>query len=269
MREYRIKKGKFEGLHKIYDNPKEARENGINNIIDKWWEANPNQWIKADDGFVFQLLDKNKVINKAHKNGQYTLIFRFPMVTLPVYVAANGYINPKYTSGLFGGIAYIRRSNSMSKSKRSPEERIWLMKVKKGINPYTAYYTTFPFSQHKYLTHNSGKPDFLNSKQNKVNQLIEKYRDEIMEGLKGFLNDIRKKIKQQTGRDPDELIAEQLAELMTNNVSSVKNDKDIRENIKLYIQLMYSHSGKKNPKEIQEGQWEEEKPPLLEEDKNE
>jgi len=266
MREYRIKKGKFEGLHKIYDNPEEAKKDGIDNIVDEWWKANPGQWVKADDGFVFQLLDKSKVINKSHKQGQYTLVFRFPMVTLPVYVAVGGYINPKYTSNLYGGISYLRRANSMSKSKNKPEENIWLMRVKKGMNPYTAYAMTFPFSNRKYYDNFSKKPNSLNNKQHKVNQLIDKYRDEIMDGLKGFLGDIRNKIEEQTGRDPDELIAEQLANLMATNTPGTKKDKDVRENIKLYMQLMYSHAGKKNPKEIQESQWEEEKPPLL--DKN-
>lgn len=81
MREFELRKGKFAGKHRIYDNPKECEE--CEGIVPKPWKDlnnQPGDWVICDDGFVCQLLHRYDMPDE-----RKTTVFRFPFISRPVY----------------------------------------------------------------------------------------------------------------------------------------------------------------------------------------
>jgi hypothetical protein len=263
MRIFTINSGKFAGDHKIFESIEEAKAHGIDNIIMKWWEGEQGDWVKANDGYVLQILHKRKLINPRYKNGQYTIAFRFCNGSFPVYVNSKGYIDPKYTINFYGAVSK-RQPNSMSlggrKNRTGAKERYWLTLVMAGLNPYKAYRKAFPQLK-KVVKGDKGYIDY------QINSLLEKHQGTLMQGMQSFINEIDRIVKEKTGKDSGQIFAEAIA----NQIASLAEDdvkiqgKELREAMKFYIQLKFPA---KNSKQIPEGEWEEEKPPLLEEGDN-
>lgn len=240
MREFTIKHGNYVGIHNIYDNPKEAEENGIAYI--RWFhnDITTGTWVWSEDGRVFQCLRQYDLINK---QGQLTKCYRFVNGTVAVFFdhgnvakkIGNLYADrvPTVKSTLSG-----KQVNELNKEQYSVLAKLLV----NGVDLYMAIRTVISWRRHV-------SSDF-------VNTVLEhpRFREAVLNEIKSFDNDIAEKFS-------DNVIIKHLDLLLQN--SKLGTDAH-RNNITFIMQLrglLKAQNGKL--KDAIEVPYNEEKPPLL------
>lgn len=79
MFKYRIRNGKHTGVYNIYT-LEEAKKYKIK-FKEDWLDCEVGEWGMTDDGYVVQLIEKYRLINRRK---QITLAYRFPFIMIPV-----------------------------------------------------------------------------------------------------------------------------------------------------------------------------------------
>lgn len=258
MRKFTIRSGKFAGTHNIYDNKEEAAKDGIKNIKSPWHTPDvvAGDWCESDDGYIIQCLHRYKLINKRHRNGQYTDTFRFCNGTVYVYYDRN---RSKHIKNFYGAATAIKK-NSLSETSLGRfmplKKKHFVALVSQGVNPYTAYiraYRTVVFSREHAWT--------------QVNKLLDDplVRRALMENLKPFIEQVEEAIRKKTEyKSVNDWLVNQLVNLMI-DVKLPAREK--RANVQLIISLFGEKLGviepHKSKREIQEADYEIMPPPAL------
>lgn len=259
MRDFTIRSGNFAGTHIIYDNIEEAAIHGIE-AKKPWYrdDVEPGDWVVSDDGFVIQCLHKRKIVNKRHRSGQYTMSFRFCNGTFYYYVNRVGQKSIKN----FYAIATKSHKNSLGDSSRlgkymTSRKKEFVTLVASGMDLYSAYIKAY---QVKTISRNGILVQ--------INKLMDDpvVREELMKQMQPFIKQVEDSIREKTGAESlVGFLVDQISELMTD--PKAKLPKERRENIKLLINLFGEQLGiairKRNPKEIDEAEYEIVKPPEL------
>ncbi len=270
MRTFVVKRGKFEGEHKIYDNAEELKKDIGVSFIRKPWsspETKDGDWCYMDDGFIMQCLKHSKLTSK--KTGKSVETFRFPVGSRAVYyrkrdnsrVAPCLYTtNPSANKSALVSQGYDRAIGGTYDSRK----KLWVNLVAEGLDPYEATLTVY----HVYA-HNPNKILSLTSK------LIEdsKIRSHLMAALVPFKNELENKIKEVTGGNTlNESIALSFAKLIATDPKSVK-ELTIKINTLLNVAKITGDIVPYNPgkkiNNVEEVQFKEMTPPILGETKNE
>lgn len=262
MRTVNVKTGKFKGEYIIFDSVEEAK-NSLKVDPKKPWHAAETcvgDWVVADDGYVLECLNRYQLINKRHKQGQYTDVFKFATGTYGVYYDRHGVSSPPY---LF---AQLTKSNRVSVGNTPPEGRFmgarkrhFVELVKGGLNPFEAYIIAFKI--------NCMSPGAILSKTNALLQ-DDLIRKELMSEAKSLTIEFNKQIKERTGFDDlQSFIAYKLAEATCESPKYLK-EKIQQANllIKLADVLGALPTSKKESKikEMQEAEWSEALSPIIE-----
>jgi len=158
MREFVVKRGKYEGTHKIYDNEKELFDNEGVSFIRKPW-SHPNavtgEWCYMDDGFIAQLLSHGKLISK--KSGNEVETYRFAFGSRAVYfrkrdkkrVAKLFYTtNPSANKSAMVSQGYDRAIGGTYDTRK----KLWVSLIAGGMEPLDA-----TISVYKATVHNKGR----------------------------------------------------------------------------------------------------------------
>lgn len=233
MRVYTVRRGKFTGEHYIFEGEEEFQSYFPSSKVKKWGDISiqPNDWVRADDGYILQCLHKATLINKWK---QVTHLYRFCNGSFAVTEGKNG-LKPRNFYG-----ADSKRKGGFGNG--SSKDKQFVMMVKAGYNYTTAFEKAYG---HKCT-------DF------KLRKAIDRNAGEIMEDLKQRLETVNERVKQVTGMTVSEIVDEKLVQLAA-NLRNTNSMKEIRESIKFL--KWYEMEAKKNIKPEEEG---EEKPPLLE-----
>lgn len=244
MRTFTIRKGKYAGEHLIFDSIEEAVKNGIKNIKTPWHrdDVEPGDWVTSDDGFVIQCLNRNRLVNKRHKSGQYTDYWRFPNGTFYVYVNKNGEKSIKN----FYAVAAMNSKSSLGNTSKlgkymTSRKKYFVTLLSQGFSPFMAYAKAYNKST-------QGHTAFI-----QVNKLLNDplVKEEIKMALSPFIEKVERRIKEKTGYENlNEFLAAQLSELISDEDVSVK---DKRANLQLAIQLFGDKLGITEPKKLGKG----------------
>jgi len=260
VRTFTIRRGKYAGEHIIFDNVEEANKHNILNPIQPWYseDVKAGTWVVADDGFVIECLYRFKLVNKRHKNGQYTDGFRFCNGTFYVYYAKDGVKHVKN----FYAVCTKAQKNTLGTAGKlgrfmTANKKHFVVLVAGGMDIYHAYLRAF---QVKTI---SPKGILI-----QINKLMndERVREALMEQLKPFMVQVEESIKEKTGKDSlMDFLVDQVSDLLTDPKS--KMPKERRQNIKLMVELFGRQLGITSPfkskKEIEEANYEEVQPPQL------
>jgi len=218
MREFTVKSGNFKGVHKIYDSEKELFENENVSFVRKPWsspDAKVGEWCRMDDGFIAQLLDRYQLT--------VSTVYRFAFGSRGVYyrkrddkrVAPLFYTtNPSSNKSALVSAGY-ERALGKSYDKR---KRLWVELVAAGMDPYEATYSIYRIGPTGFKN-NGHKIAAL------TNKLIRdtKVREHLVEALKPFKQELTDQIKEKTGLELGEFIAQKLAEALGSDAKSVKD----------------------------------------------
>ena len=259
MRQFTIRKGVYAGEHIIYDSIEEARSEG-KRVYSPWYtnDVEPGDWCVSDDGYVLQLLKRDKLVNKRHKSGQYTDYFRFCNGTFYVYYAKGG----KRSIKNFYGVASANHKSSLGNTSAlgkymTLKKKHFVTLVSQGFDPYHAYVRA-------YKVNGASK----NNIWIQVNKLLSDpvVKTELMEQLKPVIFKLEKQIQKETGAETlQDWLVDELTKLLAK--SNKITPKDRRDNIRLVISLFGEPLGFSTPKtkskEISEAEWQELPPPQL------
>jgi hypothetical protein len=249
MRIYRINKGKFTGEYEVFDSVKEFRESyPKEKLFDPWYslEVVAGNWCVADDGYIIQCLHRYNLQNRYR---QTTYCFRFCNGLYYAWNTKNGLKARRLDAALTK-----RHRNCLSET--GPEAyRVnqFILFVNSGLDVYQAYKKAFMkdsvFIDRAHMM-------------NRINLLLTRYEDRLVKGLRTFTQKLDSRIREKTGQEPEDVIAESIATMIVGKPTS--NSRELRENIKLYMQLKNAFL-KHNNKDSSEFIIDEERPPLLEE----
>lgn len=260
MRQFTIRKGVYAGEHIIYDSIEEARSEG-KKVYSPWYtdDVEPGDWCVSDDGYVLQLLKRDKLINKRHKSGQYTDYFRFCNGTFYVYYAKGG----KRSIKNFYGVASANHKSSLGNTSAlgkymTLKKKHFVTLVAQGFDPYHAYVRA-------YKVNGASK----NNIWIQVNKLLSDpvVKTELMEQLKPVIFKLEKQIQKETGAETlQDWLVDELTKLLAK--STKITPKDRRDNIRLVISLFGEPLGFTTPKRTSknsadEAEWRELPPPQL------
>jgi hypothetical protein len=262
LRYFEVRRGKYTGQHKIYNDVVEAEADGIKNIKVPWYrpDVEIGDWCVADDGYVLQLLHKNTLINKRHISGQRTDYYRFCNGTFYVYYGKRGKRNIK---NFYGNVAQSNKS-SLSQSSSlgrymNSKKKYFVTLLASGLDPYNAYAKAYKASMlyTKSAAYIWKQIDMLLS-----DELV---RKELMNELKPTIKLLEDQIKQETGfATMQEWLVNELSTLLTKTKGLKPRDR--RDNIRLLVTLFSEPLGfnsKKTTKEIDEAEWQLIPPPAL------
>lgn len=92
MRNYRLRGGKYEGIHIIYDSREEFLKHHPDTPIKPWTELpydgyETGDWVEAEDGYIIQILKAVTFINKMNRETRFV---RVPMGTFTICRLVNG-----------------------------------------------------------------------------------------------------------------------------------------------------------------------------------
>lgn len=261
MRKFTIRRGNFKGTHNIYDSIEEAHSQGITNIKEPWHDRNVKvgDWVVSDDGYVVKCLARRKMINKRHRNGQFTDTFRFPQGTFYVYYDKKG---EPHIKNFYAAIANSNKSSLGNTPKTGRyltlAKREFVLLMSMGYDPYSSYIKAFKVGV--------STPSHIMLQVNKLltDPLI---REALMEAMKPFMEQVQNKVKELSGvNDLNELAVNDIAELL------VSKPKDIKAKImksKFFLEMFGQQLGivapdKKSRKEIEDASYEEIPPQMIE-----
>lgn len=234
MREFVVKRGKFQGVHKIYDTPEELFEDTGISFIRKPWsspETKSGDWCQMDDGFIMQCLHRSKLITK--KTGKEVDTYRFPVGSRAVYyrkrdntrVAPCLYTtNPSANKSAMVAQGYDRSIGGSYDARK----KLWVNYVAGGLDPLEATMVVY-----RNLAHNKGKMISI------TNKLLEnlKIREYLMTALVPFKTELENQIAEATGGSTlNETIAIEIAKLIGDEP---KSQKDKIAKIKLLIDVAF------------------------------
>lgn len=260
MRDFTIRSGKYKGIHIIYDNEEEAKENSIE-FKKPWYKESVDvgDWVVSDDGYVIQCLHRYKLVNKRHRSGQYTMSYRFPNGTFYVYIDR---YKQKHIKNFYAVAAHAHK-NSLGDTPRigrymTSKKKEFVVLVAGGMDIYSAYikaYSVRTFSRNGILI--------------QLNKLMDDplVRKELMQEIQPFIKMVEEQIKEKTGADSlVNFLVDQITELLIDEKSKVPKER--RENLKLLINLFGEQLGialKKttNTKGVQDADFELVPPPEL------
>lgn len=262
MREFEVRRGNYTGKHIIYDNIKEAMDNGIKYIVSPWYrpDAQIGDWCVADDGYVLQLLHKNKMINKRHTSGQYTVYYRFCTGTVYVYYGRNGKTHIK---NFYGAVANSNKSalggTPTVGRYMTNKKKYFVTLLATGLDPYSAYIKAYKTNQMftKSASYIWRQIDLL------LNDPL--VRKELMKELKPTIKLLEEEIRKETGfENLQDWLVNELSTLLTK--SKGLRPKDRRDNIRLVVTLFAEPLGlatNKKTNQIEEAEWQFVPPPRL------
>ena len=262
MRYFEVRRGKYTGKHKIYDDVVEAESEGIKNIKTPWYrpDVEIGDWCVSDDGYVLQLLHKNTLINKRHVSGQKTDYYRFCNGTFYVYYGKRGKRNIK---NFYGNVAQSNKS-SLSQSSSlgrymNSKKKYFVTLLVSGLDPYSAYAKAYKAS----MLYTKSAAYIWKQIDTLLND--ELIRKELMESFKPTIKLLEEQIKNETGFPTiQEWLVNELTTLLTKTKSLKPRDR--RDNIRLLVTLFSEPLGfnsKKTTKEIDEADWQMLPPPSL------
>lgn len=260
MRKFTVRRGNFKGKHIIYDSVEEAHQHSIKDIKEPWYnpDVDVGDWVVADDGYVVKCLSRNKLINKRHRNGQYTDCFRFPQGTFYVYYDKKG---EPHIKNFYASVANSHKSSLGNTSRlgkyMTVKKREFVLLMSMGYDPYTSYVKAFKVGV--------STPGHIMMQVNKLltDPLV---REALMEAMKPFMEQVQQEVKKKSGiEDLNKLAVEQISELL------VAKPKDIKTRImqsKFFLEMFGQQLGiissdKKTRKEIEDAQFEVQPPPEL------
>jgi hypothetical protein len=261
MRIFSVRKGKYQGAHKIYDTLDEAIKDGVPEIFDPWYhhKVRAGDWVKADDGYVIQLLAKYKLKNKRHKSGQYTQVYRFCNGTFWVYFDKDGNPHPQ---NFYGAVA----NNNKSSLGNTPRlGRNLTIKKKEFLSYIEAGYDPYQAAKKAYRLQN--RP--LSSITRLINDLLDdnNVKKEMRRMASRFMDEVEKEIKEKTGMSLREFFVHQTTKLLTD--SKLNSSKNFKQNLEFGVKLFGSDLGiiapkpNRNSKGLPEADYEILPPPEL------
>lgn len=232
MRQFSIRKGNYKGEHTVYDSLEEAKSNGV--VATKHWyepSIQIGEWVIADDGYIVQCLHRTRIINKNHKSGQYTDIFRFPQGTFGVYYNRDGVRSPN-TKNFYGAVTNGNRTsmgNTPSIGRYlTIKKREFVTWMTLGYDPYTSYMKAF-----------SPQNTNLNYITMQVNKLLvdDKIKEELVKLMEPFLKRLQAGIVERSGgKDLMDVFIDKTAQFCT------METKDIIK-AKVQLEFMYKYLG--------------------------
>ena len=263
MRNFTIRMGKFAGDHLIFDSIKEAEDNNIKNIKQPWYdpEVQPGDWVVSDDGYVIQCLTRRKLVNKRHKSGQYTDLFRFCNGTFYVYYKSDGTKNIKnfYAVAAQSSKGTLGNTSVLGKYMGARKKSFGLM-VAKGMHPYIAYMTAY--------NKRNIPPDIMYIQ---VNKLLndDKVRELVMSEVNDIKMEIEERLKEMGFSSISDLVVTKITEIIADNPKQFK-DKSMQ--VKMLLDLFGADLGlvkekklsKEKAREIQEEEYSMAAPPQIE-----
>lgn len=231
MREFTVKRGKFQGPHKIYDNAKELYEGEGVSFIRKPWshpDAKIGEWCYLDDGFIAQLLFRNILTSK--RTGNVVDTYRFCFGSRAAYFRKNGdraaqacySTNPSTNKSALVTQGYDRSIGGSYDARK----KLWVNYVANGMDPFEA--TTIVYAN---FSHKKGKTISV------TNKLIEntKIQEYLMEALVPFRLELSERIAKATnGGTLNEIIAEEVVKVAG---MDSKNIKDATAKVKLLLDI--------------------------------
>jgi len=226
------------GEHNIYENPEEYTEK--TGMVCKVWgkddieQLQIGEWVRADDGYVIQILGLRRVGNKT---GGDTFFVRVPMGTFPVYLTKKGWkwrqLYAQFSSPHKGSISQRSRLYTGGHIEKIKFATLLVS----GVNLTTAVRMTYP------SLHRIPKNQLLIKAAKLMDDVI--VREEIKNQVAKFKGDIIDKFG-------DVRLVKELDELLTH---SKKGSDAHRGNIQLIMELrgLYEQSSKgKKLKGVQE-----------------
>lgn len=235
MRIFSVRKGNYQGAHKIYDTYEEAIKDGVPIIYDPWYhpKVKIGDWVKADDGYILQLLHKHRLTNKRHKSGQYTDVYRFCNGTFWVYHDKEGNQHPR---NFYGAVANSNKS-SLGNTPRlgrglTIKKREFLAYLEAGYDPYQAAKKTYRLQGRPLSAITSLISDLLDDKQ---------IKKEMQRMAGKFMDEVEKEIKQKTGMTMRDYFVHQVTKLLTD--SKLNTAKNFKQNLEFGIKLFGSDLG--------------------------
>lgn len=261
MRKFTIRRGSFKGTHIVYDSLEEARKHNINDVKDPWYSPDVavGDWVVSDDGYIIKCLSRNKLINKRHRNGQYTDCFRFPQGTFYVYYDKKG---EPHIKNFYANVANSNKSSLGNTSRlgrfMTIAKREFVLLMSMGYDPYSSYIKAF--------NKNTSTPAHIMIQVNKLltDPLV---REALMEAMKPFMEEVQEKVKELSGvQDLNKLAVQQVAELL---IAKPKDIKTKTIQVKFFLEMFGQQLGitvpdKPKRKEIEDAHYEELPPPRLE-----
>lgn len=262
MRTFTIRRGKYQGEHAIFESIKEATEHKIVDIKSPWWqpEVDPGDWVVSDDGYVVQCLERRKLVNKRHRNGQFTDVFTFPQGIAWVYYDKSGNKNIKnfYAALTNNNRTSLGNTSALGKYMTA-KKKLFVEYVKGGLDPYHAYIKAYNVGTSTRQAIFAQINKLLNDKN---------VKEELMQALQPFMDKVQKGIEERTGHtEIVDFVVEQILDLVTEKKLS---QKDMRENLKFLIALLGDRAGiiapekpSKDKREVENADYEEIAPPPL------
>lgn len=245
MRNFTIRNGRFKGQHPIYESVQEAKDAGVT-PKEPWHREDIIQgdWVISDDGLILQCLHRYQLYNKLHRSGQYTDVFRFANGSFYVYINKVG--ERVVGKNFYANVAHNNKGSIGNTSRlgrfMTPQKKLFVSLIGEGLDPYTAYLKAF---NRGFATYN-------------INKLLEDpvIKEALMEELKPFVNKISSELKEKTGLNLTDYIANELVNIITFDVTKLAL-KERRENIKLVLALFGEQLGlippkKESKREIQD-----------------
>jgi len=242
FREYKISTGKFTGIYPIYLHPDYWKQDFPDIPLKKWLEDieyEQGDWVQSMDGFVCQVLQVNKLVNKVNHT---SLFVRFPMCTVTYYTKKDG---TKKFSNFYAMFTSRERDNvSGGRITIDAGSKIkFATLVSQGMNVFQAYKTavkdigiTLRVKRHIYALF-----------QDKL------VRNTLMNELKPFTDKLNEVIT-------EDQIIEHLELLLSKSRQGSQNH---RENIKFIMELKGMISPQANKRIIEDANYHEVPPPQL------
>ncbi|MDP4194844.1 MAG: hypothetical protein Q8940_07335 [Bacteroidota bacterium] len=251
MRTFRINRGRYSGEHAIYASKEEfLQEHPDKEIKSPWYSLDTRalDWCESDDGFVVQCLYVRLMTNRF---GQITYTYRFPTGLYYAWETKKG-----RKAKLFYASQTRKFRDSMSDhGNESFRVNQFILFVNAGMSVYEAYKKAF--NHYGFID--------SNALIGRINYMMIKYEDRLVEGLKTFMQRLDDKIRELSGQEPEDVIVDKIASMLVDTPAS--NSRELRENIKMYLQLKNAALRNSN-KSLSSSEYaiqEDEKPPLLEE----
>jgi len=218
MREFVVKKGKFEGIHKIYNDAKELLENTGISFIRKPWshpEARSGEWCYMDDGFIMQLLHHGELISK--KTGKKVETYRFPIGSRAVYLRKRD--NTRVAPLLYSTNPSVNKSALVTQGydraiggSYDSRKKLWVNLVADGLEPLEA----------TRVVYKGLKPFRIVSVTNKLIE-NDKIKEMVISKMVPFKEELEKQIKLITGGTLLEAVSFEIAKLIGADSKSIKD----------------------------------------------
>lgn len=241
MRKYFIRTGKYSGEHFFFESEKEFRNFFPNEIIFKWGRDNyktlkTGMWVEAEDGYIVECLNANKLINKKK---QIIYYFRFPNYIGYVYYRTDG---KPHASKYLAGVSKVR-DNSFAETFKY--YNLFETKVKFATFVMAGMSLKEAYRKAAKFPHRISKSRLLSLMSDKV----------VINQIQSNLETLKKGIESKFS---DERLLKELDELLT---MSEKGSNAHRLNIEFILKLRQIIKNK-NVEDIEEAKYEEQNPPF-------